>query len=367
MKHLKKLINENLLTAKILVVDDTEANLFYLNSLLKLSGFSSITCISDSREVLAHVAENEPDIILLDLMMPYLSGFDIMDSLSESLEKTNYLPILVLTADTTQESKQKALASGAHDFLHKPLNSTEVIQRTQNLLHTRYLHKQQEQQKEHLENVVKSRTQALAETISKLEQANKDILEKLARVAEYRDDLTGQHTHRVGDLAKQTAKILELDDCFCEQLGEAAKLHDIGKIGIPDSILQKPGSLTVEELMLMREHCQVGADLLEDSSFEILNLAQRIALTHHEHWDGSGYPQGLRGEAIPIEGRIVAVVDVYDALTHSRPYKRAWTEQEAIDLLKQESAYYFDPKIVAAFLQLLRNQTRVTTQREVAV
>ncbi len=367
MKHLKKLINENLLTAKILVVDDTEANLIYLQSLLKLSGFTSVTCIADSRKVLECVTENEPDIILLDLMMPYLSGFDIMDLLSESLEKTNYLPILVLTADTTQESKQKALASGAHDFLHKPLDSTEVIQRTQNLLHTRYLHKQQQEQKEHLEEVVKVRTQALAETINKLEQANKDVLEKLARVAEYRDDLTGKHTQRVGDLARQTAQILELDADFCEQLGEAAKLHDIGKIGIPDSILQKPGSLTVEELMQMREHCQVGADLLGESGFEILNLARSIALTHHEHWDGSGYPQGLRGEAIPIEGRIVAVVDVYDALTHSRPYKRAWTEQEAIDLLKQESAYYFDPKIVAAFLQVLRRQDKATIKREVTV
>lgn len=367
MKHLKKLINANLLTAKILVVDDTEANLIYLKSLLKLSGFTAVTCISDSRKVLEYVSENEPDIILLDLMMPYLSGFDIMDSLSEIMEQTSYLPILVLTADTTQESKQKALASGAHDFLHKPLDSTEVIQRTQNLLHTRYLHKQQQQQKVHLEELVKARTQALAETVNKLEQANTDILEKLARVAEYRDDLTGQHTQRVGDLAKLTAQILELDADFCEQLGEAAKLHDIGKIGIPDSILQKPGSLTVEELMQMREHCQVGADLLGESGFEILNLARSIALTHHEHWDGSGYPQGLKGEAIPLEGRIVAVVDVYDALTHSRPYKRAWTEQEAIDLLKQESTYYFDPKIVAAFLELLRRQGKAAIKREVAV
>lgn len=342
-----------LLSARILIVDDVEANVVFLSSLLDMHGFTNIMTTTDSRTVLSQVAEYEPDLILLDLMMPHLSGFDVMNLLAEQIPSSHYLPILVLTADMTQETKQKALASGAMDFLTKPLDVTEVLQRTQNLLYTRYLYKQQQAHMVHLEDLVKRRTQALAESISALEKSNQELLMRLAKVAEYRDDATGEHTQRVGRLAFLCARQLGKSEVYCTKLEQAARLHDLGKIGIPDSILQKPGSLSPDELKAMREHCKIGAELLEGSGSDVLLLARSIALSHHEHWDGSGYPWGLKGEDIPLEGRIVAVVDVYDALTHSRPYKRAWTVQEATDLIRKEQAKYFDPEVVSAFLTVL--------------
>ncbi|MCA9836365.1 MAG: response regulator [Trueperaceae bacterium] len=349
-------LRPQLLAARILIVDDVESNVMFLQALLEMNGFSNLQCLTDSREVIPAVQREEADIILLDLMMPHLSGFEVMEALHEVLPSSTFLPILVLTADMTQETKQKALASGAMDFLTKPLEVTEVLQRTQNLLHTRFLHKQQQAHSQHLEDLVKKRTQVLAETITALERANQEILMRLAKVAEYRDDTSGEHTQRVGKLAYHCAKVLGKDENYCLRLEQAARLHDIGKIGIADSILQKPGSLSPEEMALMHKHCEIGAHLLEDSQLEVLKLARSIALNHHERWDGKGYPQSLKQDEIPLEGRIVAVADVYDALTHSKPYRRAWTIEEARVLIRRESGCYFDPTVVEAFFAVLETQ-----------
>lgn len=348
---------------KILIVDDKEANIIFLRLLFKREGFKQIITTTDSRKAIPLVTEEKPDIVLLDLMMPHLNGFEVMAQLKSVIPENEYLPILVLTADSTKESKQRSLNEGALDFLVKPLDATEVVQRTINLLHTRHLHQKQKLYNQELEDAVNNRTKELAKAnlqlsdVNKaLENASSEILERLARAAEYRDDNTGQHTHRVGSLSYEVARGLGLPDKFCELIMSAARLHDLGKLGIPDNILLKPGKLTDEEMTIMKTHCNIGAKLLSGGSGDLLKMAETIALTHHEHWDGKGYPQGLQGENIPIEGRIVAIVDVFDTLTHSRPYKKAWSKEDSINLIQHQSGFHFDPNIVPVFFKIIEKE-----------
>jgi putative two-component system response regulator len=256
------------------------------------------------------------------------------------------LPILVVTGDGSVTARRRALSAGAKDFLAKPYDSTEVLLRIRNLLEARFLHLALQAQNDLLEEKVLRRTM-------ELEEAQIEILERLALAAEFRDDATRQHTQRVGQWSARLARKLGLPDAVADLLRRAAPLHDLGKVAVPDGILLKLDRLTHDERRVMQTHTQIGAKILSGSNHPLLQLAEQIALTHHEHWDGGGYTPGMRGEAIPLVSRIVAVVDVFDALTHARPYKQAWPVEQAIKEIESESGRHFDPRVVQAFLELL--------------
>jgi putative two-component system response regulator len=289
--------------------------------------------------------QTQPDIVLLDLMMPEMDGFEVMKQLRLLIPEDDYLPILVLTADSTVGTTRHALAAGARDFLTKPFDQAELSLRLWNMVEARYLHLQLHNQNHLLEQRVQERTH-------QLQEAEIKTLECLAAAAEYRDDDTGQHTQRVGHLSAQLASGLGLPETMVEAIRRAAPLHDVGKIGVSDLILLKPSKLTPEEFATMQQHTTIGASILSRHATPLLKQAANIALSHHERWSGGGYPHGLSGEEIPIEGRIVAVADVFDALTHARTYKKAWPVEDAIAEIERQSGQHFDPDIVHAFLSL---------------
>ena len=334
-------------TAKILIVDDQEANIRLLERAFQQAGYNSIITTTDPRQALPLVLTQHPDIVLLDLHMPHIDGFGVLEQLRPRLEGKTYLPILVLTADATPQAKQQALTLGARDFLTKPFDYQEVLLRVNNLLETRLLHKVLKNQNSVLEERVRERTHDF-------EEAQLEIMDRLALAAEYRDDDTGRHAQRVGLTASLIAELLGLPGDEVAFMRRAAPLHDVGKIGIHDDILLKPGKLTTEEFDEMKTHTMVGARILSGSRFRVLQMAEDIALTHHERWNGTGY-YGLIGDAIPIAGRIVAVADVFDALTHDRPYKPAWPEDEALEEIRAGREKHFDPEVVDVFIDLNRS------------
>jgi putative two-component system response regulator len=322
---------------KILIVDDEKANVRLLEIILQQAGYINVHSTTDARQTLSLFRSIQPDIVLLDLAMPYLDGFAVMQQLHPEMSDHS-VPILVLTADATSATRHRALKEGARDFLTKPLDETEVLLRINNLLETHFYSAL-------LEDRVRERTQDL-------EKAQLETLQRLALAAEYRDDNTGTHTRRVGMSAARIAKVLGLPPAQVTLLLRAAPLHDIGKIGIADAILLKPGKLTDEEFAIMKQHTFIGAKILSGSSSPWLLMAEEIALTHHERWDGRGYPHSLSGEAIPLVGRIVAVADVFDALTHERPYKNAWPVAAATAEIAAQGGQQFDERVVQAFLTL---------------
>jgi putative two-component system response regulator len=333
--------------ARILIVDDEPVNVDLLRRLLERAGFSRIESTNDSRQALDLYVKFRPDLILLDLHMPHRDGLEVMDDLNQIAE-ASYLPILMLTGDDTPEAKREALSRGAKDFLNKPFHSDEVLLRIGTLLETRFLYLQIQSQNQILEAKVRDRTR-------ELEAAQIEIIERLARAAEFRDDNTGQHTERVGQMAALLARQIGLSDTQVSLIRRAAPLHDVGKIGIPDSILMKLGKLTPEEFELVKTHTSIGARILSGSRFTILRLAEEIAYNHHERWDGNGYI-GTRGSDIPLAGRIVAVADVFDALTQKRPYKAAWPVTEAIAEIDRQRGRQFDPALVDAFLRVIEQR-----------
>ena len=338
------MLNNEHRSARILIIDDQTANTLLLEGILEEEDYQAYRSITDSRQALPVFLEYQPDLILLDLQMPHLNGFDVMNQLRPRIPSDTFFPILVLTADINPETKRQALAEGATDFVTKPFDATEVILRIRNLLQTRALHRQLQNQNQLLDEKVRKRT-------AELEETQIEILERLALAAEYRDDDTGEHTQRVGQMSAQIAKALQLPQADVELIWRAAPLHDVGKIAIPDSILLKPGKLTPEEFEHMKTHTTLGAKMLSGGRFPLLQMAEEIALTHHEHWNGKGY-LGLAGESIPIAGRIVAVADVFDALTHERPYKKAWSYNDALAEIHRQNGGQFDPRIVEAFLNV---------------
>ena len=332
--------------AKLLIVDDEPINIMLLEAILADAGYSSVRSTPDPRQV-EHICQSwSPDLILLDLMMPHMTGYQVIERLQEMKCGGPFLPILVLTADVSPETKQRALSQGAHDFLTKPFDHTEVLLRLQNLLSLHFLHEAMQQQNLTLEERVLQRTQ-------EVEESQFEVLERLARAAEFRDDDTGQHTQRVGVLCERMAQQLNFSDREAHLIRHAAPLHDVGKIGVPDQILLKPGKLTPEEFDVIKTHAEIGGNLLSGGRSEMVKMAERIARTHHERWDGCGYPLGIREEEIPLEARIVAVVDVFDALTNERPYKKAWTREDAIAEIESQKGRQFDPKVVEVFLRVL--------------
>jgi cyclic di-GMP phosphodiesterase len=330
--------------ARILIVDDEPANVALLERLLTQSGYVNLVTTTDSSQVLELCARMPPDLVLLDLHMPSPDGFEVLEQLDPWISG-RWLPVLVLTADATRDTKQRALANGAKDFLVKPLDAIEVLLRIRNLLETRFLQLEFRKQNLVLEQRVYDQSVDLSD-------ARLEMLVRLARAAEYRDDDTGEHTQRVGRTSGLLADALGLETQEVELIRHAATLHDVGKIGVPDRILLKPGSLTAAEFEVMKGHVGVGAEILSGSRSPLLRVAEQVALTHHEWWDGSGYQAGLRADEIPLAGRIVAVADVFDALTHDRPYKSAAPLDQALEEIRGLSGRQFDPSVVAAFEHL---------------
>ena len=329
----------------LLAVDDENSNLLLLMRILERDGYTNVTVTQDPHRVPAMFAENRPALVLLDLHMPGMDGFELMDALGPLIGDRDRVPFLILTADGTDETRRRALALGASDFLTKPIDRIELLLRVQNLLQVKHLHDRLREHNDDLENEVAERTRDL-------EQARREVLERLALAAEYRDDATQEHAWRIGRSCRLLARALGLPDRKVDLIGPAALLHDVGKIGISDSILLKPGRLTDDEFDVVKTHTTIGAEILAGSGSPLLLLAERIALSHHERWDGRGYPAGLAGEAIPLPGRIAAVADVFDALTHERPYKPAWPLAAAAGEIAGQAGAQFDPEVAEAFATL---------------
>lgn len=331
--------------ARLLVVDDQAANIMLVEHLLAHWGYDDVVSTTDSARVIDLCREQLPDLVLLDLHMPDPDGFEILRRLEPWIRGPDRLPVLVLTADVTVETRRRALSCGARDFLTKPLDAVEVELRVANLLETRRLQLELQQQALSLEQRVEERTRVL-------ERTRLQTLERLALAGEYRDDETHEHALRVGRTAALLARRIGMPETEVEAISRAAPLHDIGKIGLPDTILLKRGRLTPDEFELMKTHAVIGEHLLAGTSFVILEMSASIALTHHERFDGTGYPQGLAGEEIPSAGRLVALADVFDALTHDRPYKAAWPVATAVAEIRSLAGTHFDPVVVEAFLTL---------------
>ncbi len=324
--------------ARILVVDDEPANVILLRTVLDGAGFDDITTTHDPQAVVPLHQKQRFDLILLDLRMPAMDGFAVMEAL-KPLHAADYLPVIVLTAQSDRETRRRALDLGARDFILKPFALEEVVLRARNQLEMRLLHQS-------LEDRVAARTSELVDT-------QREVLQRLARAGEYRDNETGAHVMRMAHSCRMLARAAGLDEAQAELIYLASQMHDIGKIGVPDSVLLNPGRLSAEEWAVMQSHVSMSGEILSNPRSDLLKMARVIALTHHEKYDGTGYPAGLVGEDIPIEGRIAAICDVFDALTSIRPYKAAWTVDEAVAFVRDNAGAMHDPRLVALFLDLV--------------
>lgn len=364
---------EPIMDSRIMIVDDEPANIMVVRKYLRDVGYTDFVCTSDSTEALDTIRQREPDLLLLDIMMPRVTGLDVLRAL-RLVKETEHLPVLILTASTDSETKQDALHLGATDFLAKPVDPSDLIPRVRNALLVKAYQDRLANHVDQLEQDVRKRT-------AELEVSRQEIIHALARVAEYRDDCTGRHVVRVGRYAGIIARALGFGEARVRLLEMAAQMHDVGKVAIPDAIVNSPGKLTPEEFSIMQTHCAVaktilepiperewqllkthserGASLLQIRTSPLLMLAAKIAQTHHERWDGTGYPLGLAGEDIPIEGRITAVADVFDALSTARSYKPPFPREKCFAILEEGRDAHFDPKVLDAFFTQSEDIVRV--------
>ncbi|MDP2182023.1 MAG: response regulator [Actinomycetota bacterium] len=333
---------------KVLIVDDEERLRGVLEARVGAMGHEVLVA-ADGEEALARARSDSPDLILLDVMMPELDGFSVARILKDSPE-TSHIPIVMVTALSDVEDRVRALEAGADDFLTKPVEPTELTARVRSLLKVKAYNDYMRHHQEELELAVTNRTKELQFALDRLEVASLDTIYRLSRAAEYRDDDTGAHVKRVSHCAAIIASQMGQPAAFNDMVLRAAPMHDVGKIGIPDAVLLKPGKLNTEEWRIMQTHVEIGVNLLSGSDSELLQLAETIAGTHHERWDGAGYPNGLAGKTIPLAGRIAAVADVFDAVCSKRPYKEAMTPEDAFTLIVSESDGQFDPEVVDAFV-----------------
>jgi putative two-component system response regulator len=366
LPHPGSVTADDLLTSRVMIVDDEAVNVRVVRKLLQRLGYQNLSSTTDSTQVLEQLRRQRPDVLLLDVMMPEVSGFAILKAM-QSDDELRSIPVLALTAMSDRKTRLTALELGANDFLEKPIDQAELSPRVRNALMIRTCQNQLRSYADDLRTAVRQRTRQLS-------QSRLEVVHCLARAAEFRDDDTGRHVIRVGHFAKLIAQHAGLPRSFVDMIGFAAQLHDVGKIGIPDAILQKPGPLTEEEFDFMRRHCDMGNRVLSASHVSdrivtgieeldsdtpaatdfwespVSGMAATIAMTHHEKWDGSGYPNGLSAEDIPIEGRITAVADVFDALSSKRPYKEAFPIDRCFEILREGRGKHFDPQLLDVFL-----------------
>jgi len=353
----------DILDATILIVDDEMLNIEVVQRYLQIGGFKNIISTDHSGQALPLIGAHRPDLVLLDIQMPDINGLQILSAV-RSDPALSQTPVIILTGCSDPETKLIALRAGATDLLAKPVHSEELLARISNVLKVKAFQDQLGFHSEQLEDAVRSRT-------AELEASRLEVIHCLARAAEFRDDDTGQHVLRVGRYTRIIGEQMGFSPEELDILEPAAQLHDVGKIGIADSILLKPGKLTQDEFEQMQRHCgfgkriadpisesdarilrqhaEIGARIMDSSRSPILDLAKQIALTHHERWDGSGYPLGLAGEDIPLCGRITAVADVFDALSSKRPYKPAFPLKKCFEIMAEGRGKHFDPVVLDAF------------------
>ncbi len=334
----------------VLVVDDELFNRELLEGLLVPLGYE-VTLAEDGKDALEKIKEKAPDVILLDIMMPIMDGFEVARRLKEKKE-TKSIPIVMVTALSEVEDRIKALEAGANDFLTKPVDIAELRATVSSQMQVKAYHDHMRDYQKELEAEVAKRTKQLREAFEKIKIASLDTIYRLSRAAEYKDEDTGAHIKRMSHFSAAVAKQMNLDDNTIETILYAAPMHDIGKIGIPDRILQKQAKLEPDEWKIMKKHTIIGSQIMEKSDAEFIKLGEIIALTHHEKWDGSGYPKRLKGKAIPLAGRITAIADVFDALTSKRPYKRPFSLEKSFTIIKEGKGSHFDPKVVSAFFSI---------------
>jgi putative two-component system response regulator len=337
---------QDYLDSRILIIDDQQQTVMLLRSILHEEGFRHLTCLTDPVQAVELFCQTPFDLVMLDLDMPVMNGFEVMERLRRAKPPDSYLPVLVVTGQIDRDSRLRALAAGAKDFVTKPFDFLEIINRIRNMLEVRLLHNALRDNSRRLEEAVLERTWELRET-------QQEIVRRLCRAAEYRDSETGQHILRMSSYAQIIARTLGWSMDQADLILAASPMHDIGKIGVSDSILLKPGKLTADEMDQMKAHTTIGASILDGHTSELLATARDVALTHHERWDGLGYPHGRKSCEIPISGRICALADVFDAQTSLRPYKREWPVDASLADIQGNSGIKFDPEIVEAFVACL--------------
>jgi putative two-component system response regulator len=359
--------------ACVMIIDDESINIEIVKAYLEEEGFENLIATTEASKAMDMLREQKPDIVLLDIKMPEISGLELLRMMRRDREMM-MIPAIVLTAANDPQVKLQALRLGASDFLAKPVDPSELTLRLENVLAVKAYQDHLADYSEKLEQQVRVRTEELV-------HSRQEAIHCLARAGEFRDDDTGRHVTRVGRYAAMIASELGFPQAAVDLIEQAAQLHDVGKIGIPDAILHKPGKLDPQEFEIIQEHCNIGRRIINPLSHEesirlkthtsvglqimgstnspVLRLAAVIAATHHEKWDGTGYPKGLAGNAIPIEGRIVAVADVFDALSSARPYKEAFPIERCLKILIDSRGKHFDPRVPDAFLRRKDDAIRV--------
>jgi putative two-component system response regulator len=342
---------------RILIVDDEELNRDLLQAMIESLGYEAETA-SDGVEALAKV-RIDIDLVLMDVMMPDMDGFETTRRIRKDYNE-NQLPIVMVTALKEKEDHLHAVKAGANDFISKPVDKIELEVRTASLLKMKeaqdaIIHNQAE-----LETKVEKRTEQLRHALNdsveaqrETKKANIETIHRLVVAAEYKDEDTANHIMRMSSYCEILAKSLHITPGDVELVHLASPLHDVGKIGTPDNILFKPGKHTAEEFEIMKQHTVFGGRILNNSTSKLLQAGEVIALSHHEKWDGSGYPKGLAGEDIHLWGRICAVADVFDALSSKRPYKEAFSKEKTLEIMKESRGKHFEPKLIDLFLENL--------------
>jgi len=351
---------------RVLVVDDDAVNCKLIESYLGSSGHA-VEVASDGIEALAKLRLGF-DLVLLDIVMPHMDGYQVARAIRDSDDSAD-IPIIMITSHEGREERLLSVKAGANDFIAKPVDKTELRVRIESQLKFKDARDELKAQRSALEKTVLKRTADLRTALDEASEARRraysaqiETIERLGRAAEYRDEETGLHIKRMSHFARLIAERIKLTPNQCETILHASPMHDVGKIGVPDSILMKPGRLDADEWETMKSHTVIGAGILTASSSRILQVGEIIALNHHEKWDGMGYPRGLSGEDIPIEGRLVAIADVFDALTSKRPYKPAFPNEKAVGIMKDERGKHFDPNLLDTFLEHIEEIVAIQQQ-----